>query len=312
LREQKDLEQEMKEADAAVSHEERDRMQGETLKVVFVTYFRILKARTPGLMGAVLEGLARYAHLVNQDFFADILEALKDLITRTAMAREEQETADAEDEPVIRNTSREALLCVITAFALLQGQEASKAASTLHLDLNFFTTHLYRTLLPASLDPDIELSAKSLRLSDPDAPEAVPARRNKVNIQTTIVLLLRSLNAVLLPEHKVRAIPPTRVAAFAKLAMTASLQLPEKSCLAMMSLMEKVVQVHSSKVAALWYTEERKGDGVFDALKAEGGGEGSNPFATTIWEGEILRRHFCPTVRDGVKTIDKRIVASRK
>lgn len=34
--------------------EQRDRMQSETLKLVFVAYFRILKARVPHLMGAVL------------------------------------------------------------------------------------------------------------------------------------------------------------------------------------------------------------------------------------------------------------------
>lgn len=59
LKERKAVEKEMVQADATVSHEERDRMQAETLKLVFVTYFRILKMRSPNLMGAVLEGLAR-------------------------------------------------------------------------------------------------------------------------------------------------------------------------------------------------------------------------------------------------------------
>ncbi|KFX91441.1 hypothetical protein V490_05899, partial [Pseudogymnoascus sp. VKM F-3557] len=80
MKEQKIIEKEMVQADATVSHEERDRMQAETLKLVFVTYFRILKIRSPNLMGAVLEGLASYAHLINQDFFGDLLEALKDLV----------------------------------------------------------------------------------------------------------------------------------------------------------------------------------------------------------------------------------------
>lgn len=45
----------MAQADANVLHEERDRMQSECLKAVFATYFKILKLRTPHLMGAVLE-----------------------------------------------------------------------------------------------------------------------------------------------------------------------------------------------------------------------------------------------------------------
>ena len=54
LKEQKKVEREFREADAIVGREHRDQMQAETLKVVFGTYFRILKARDPHLTGAVL------------------------------------------------------------------------------------------------------------------------------------------------------------------------------------------------------------------------------------------------------------------
>ncbi|EKG21731.1 CCAAT-binding factor [Macrophomina phaseolina MS6] len=317
MKEQKAIEKEMKEADAAVSHEERDRMQSETLKLVFVTYFRILKARSPSLMGAVLEGLARYAHLINQDFFGDILEALKDLISDAqALEAADFDGDDYEDEDAVstRNATRESLLCVITAFALLQGQDASKAASALHLDLNFFITHLYRTLHPVSLNPDIELSANSLHLPDPNAPSShhqLPSSStNKINVQTTTVLLLRSLSSVLLPATAIRAVPPLRVAAFAKQLMTASLHLPEKSCLAMVSLLAKVAKVHGRKIAPLWNTEERRGDGIFNALSGEI--EGSNPFAATVWEGEILRRHFCPQVREAVGLVERGVLEGMK
>lgn len=311
LKERKAIEKEFKEADATVSHEERDRMQAETLKMVFVAYFRILKARSPKLMGAVLEGLARYAHLINQDFFGDILEALKDLIHYAeSVANDDDDEEDAEhiEEDTPRNASRESLLCVITAFALLQGQDGSTAATTLKLDLNFFITHLYRILHPVSLNADIEFSAKSLHLPDPHAPDGASSP-NKVNIQTTTVLLLRSLSSVLLPQAAVRSVSPIRVAAFCKQLMTVSLQLPEKSCLAMLGLMNKVTKVHGRKIGALWNSEERRGDGVFDAMREEI--EGSNPFASTVWEGEILRRHFCPAVREAVVGIEKNIAEAQ-
>jgi nucleolar complex protein 3 len=314
LKERKAIEKEMKEADATVGHEERDRMQAETLKMVFVAYFRILKARSQKLMGAVLEGLARYAHLINQNFFGDILEALRDIISTaevSAAAEEEEDEDDAEDEDddvPDRNLTRESLLCVITAFALLQGQDAASAASTLKLDLSFFITHLYRTLHPVALNADIELSAKSLHLPDPHAPDAHVVS-NKINVQTTIVLLIRSLSSVLLPPTALRAVPPIRIAAFCKQLMSISLQLPEKSCVAMLGLLTKVTKVHGGKIGALWYTEERRGDGVFDALKPEI--EGSNPFAGTMWEGELLRKHFSPTVRDAVLGIEKNVVGAR-
>ncbi|KAJ4294111.1 hypothetical protein N0V90_007801 [Kalmusia sp. IMI 367209] len=317
LKENKKIEKEMKEADAAVSHEERDRMQAETLKMVFVAYFRILKARSGKLMGAVLEGLAKYAHLINQDFFGDILEALRDIISTAEFSDasqvddEDEEEEEDDNELPERNLTRESLLCVITAFALLQGQDVTKSASAMKLDLSFFITHLYRTLHAVSLNPDIELSAKSLHLADPHSSEAQPqaAATNKINVQTTIVLLIRSLSSVLLPATAIRAVPPNRVAAFCKQLMTISLQLPEKSCTAMLGLLNQVTKAHGRKVNALWITEERRGDGVFDALKPEI--EGSNPFAGTIWEGEILRKHYSPTIREAVVGIEKNVMESR-
>ncbi|EPE31724.1 hypothetical protein GLAREA_12480 [Glarea lozoyensis ATCC 20868] len=309
-KERKVVEKEMIQADATVSHEERDRMQSETLKLVFVTYFRILKTRSAHLMGAVLEGLARYAHLINQDFFGDLLEALKDLIGH-AETGDDVEDEEAEDEETTRNLTREALLCIITAFALLEGQDAAKAQASLSLDLSFFITHLYRTLYPLALNPDIELSAKSLHLPDPNNPSApkLTSTNNKINIQTTTVLLLRSLASVLTPQLAVRAVPPLRIAAFSKQLLTSSLHMPEKSCMAVVGLMGKVTKVHEKKIASLWNTEERRGDGTFDPLSAEV--EGSNPFAATVWEGELLRKHFCPGVREGVKVMEKNVIGLR-
>jgi nucleolar complex protein 3 len=315
IRENKALEKEFKEADASVSHEERDKNQSETLKLVFVTYFRILKERVPSLMGAVLEGLAKYAHLINQDFFGDILEALKDLIHEAEAAEADDKdnlssSTSSSENSVTRNPTRSSLLCIITAFALLQGQDASVAASTLHLDLTFFINRLYNTLIPISLNPDIELSAKSLHLPDPqrnnahkptdeDTNPAAPSQHKpKINIQTTTVLLIRSLTSTLLPKARLHTLPPSHVAKFAKLLYTSSLQLPEKSALAMLGLLTLVVKTHRTKVAGLWSSEERRGDGVWDAES------GQNPFAATMWEGEVLKCHYAPDVRAAVEGVE--------
>ena len=59
------------------------------------------------------------------------------------------------------------------------------------------------------------------------------------------------------------------------------------------------------KIKGLWNTEERKGDGKYNPLSHNV--EGCNPFAATVWEGELLRRHFSPKVRDGVKLLEKSI-----
>lgn len=327
LKELKAVEKDFKEADAIVSHEQQDKMQAEMLKLVFVAYFRILKARSPALMGAVLEGLAKYAHLINQDFFGDLLEALKDLINSADSAMVPNPNAEMEEEAAgigeeqgeatpsfliapTESSIRSSLLCITTAFALLAGQDAAKSAQSLNLDLTFFTTHLYKTLHTISLYPDLELSGNQskrpqLRLPDPHfeasshpSPPLLP-NHTKVNLQTTPALLLTALNYTLTP----RTTPPLRVAAFTKQLLTTSLQLPEKSSAAVLSLIEKVLKSHGRKLSGLWNTEERKGDGVFDPWR--GDVEGSNPFAATVWEGELLRLHFSPRVRDGVGGLEK-------
>lgn len=305
MKEDKALAKEMAQADALVSHEERDRMQSETLKLVFATYFRALKQRNPHLMGAVLEGLAKYAHLINQDFFGDLLEALKDLIRHSEeeAEAEDDEAGAEEDEPTVRNTTREALLCTVTAFALLAGQDAHNARADLHLDLSYFTTHLFQSLLPLSTSAGLELGAKSLHLPDPDSPQSAINKTNKINVQTMTVLLVRCLTAVLLPPWNIRSVPPLRLAAFTKQLMTIALQMPEKSCQAMLALLNDVNHTHGKKIASLWNTEERKDDGTFNPISESV--EGSNPFASTIWEGELLRRHYSPKVREGQKLLDK-------
>ncbi|KAL8777012.1 MAG: hypothetical protein Q9213_008041 [Squamulea squamosa] len=314
LKERKAVEKEFKEADAIVSHEERERLQAETLKIVFITYFRILKTRVPNLTGAVLEGLAKYAHLINQDFFGDLLEALKDLVTTTSSEEptlniEPEEAPETPNNPSSHHDRlRSTLLATTTAFALLEGQDAARSASTLHLDLTFFTTNLYKSLHSFALNPDVELSSKSLRLPDPHDPSSsfptaasqqITTTNNKINLKTPSVLLLRALSSILLP----RSVPPLRVAAFVKQLYICSLQLPEKSAQAVLALLHQIMKVHGRKVAALWNTEERKGDGVFDALR--GDVEGSNPFASTVWEGELLRCHYVPAVREGMKGIER-------
>ncbi|KAF7716131.1 Noc3-like protein [Penicillium ucsense] len=321
MKERKVVEKDMKVADALVSHEERDKNQAETLKLVFGIYFRILKQRIPNLMGPVLEGLAKYAHLINQDFFGDLLEAMKDLIGHAERdelgqvdedVSEDEEDEEEDDESyktevTKRDARRETLLCTITAFALLEGQDASKAASTLHLDLSFFIKHLYRSLYALSVNPDVEYNPNtSLRLPDPNSAEEQAAAQlkanNKVNFQTPMVLLLRCLQSALLSRAHGTP-PPVRLATFAKRLMTTSLQLPEKSAIATLSLMNQVSKHHARRISSLWHSDERKGDGVFNAYATDV--EATNVYAGSVWEGELLRHHYCPQVRESIVDIEK-------
>lgn len=325
LKERKAVEKEFKEADAIVSHEERDRKQADMLKLVFVTYFRILKARSPKLMGAVLEGLARYAHLINQDFFGDLLEVLKDLIRHlTALSHQDDnnpssneeeeteeeegeeaaenpapETAAAADEPLSETSllpsdltsTRSSLLCILTAFALLEGQAISRAGptptQTLNLDLTFFTNTLYKSLHTLSLSPSF--SPSPFPSSFPILPP-----QQKINLLTPPTLLLHCLSSILSP----RTTSPLRLAAFTKQLATSALQLPERPSAAVLALLTRLARLHTRRVARLWDSDARKADGAWDPAAEDP--EGCNPLATTVWEGELLRCHFSPRVRDGV------------
>ena len=301
LKEHRKVEQDFQEASAIVDQEEQEKIQSEILKLVFLTYFRILKARIPGLMGSVLEGLCKYTHLINQDFFGNILEALKDIIlTQHVMSKDGSE--DQKDSICFSSLAslRSTLLCITTAFTLLSHQDISNTASSaaLALDLQFFATHLYRILYILSQDPDLEVSSACATIPRPDN-AALQNAKSKVNASTTSVLLLRSLNLILTP----RSTPPLKVAAFIKTLLISSLQIPEKSTLALLALLQHLIKVHGSKVNGLWDTEERKGDGVFDPLHVDI--QGSNPFAGTIWEGELLRLHFSFKVKEGVTDMER-------
>ena len=193
-----------------------------------------------------------------------------------------------------RNATRESLLCVITAFTLLQHQ----GDKMLPVDLNFFTNHLYTTLLPLSLDADVEYSHKSLRLPDPNLSH--PAEK-KINVATEIEMLIRALDALLFKQNQ--NMNPQRVAAFTKRLMTSTLHMPEKSALATVGMVVKTAMKYKGKVSGLWSSEESVGDGVYRADVDEP--ERSNPGAATVWEMVLLETHYSPVVREAVVGLGK-------
>ncbi|NXS11514.1 NOC3L protein, partial [Neodrepanis coruscans] len=99
------LERELLEAEASESKEKKLKLHTETLNIVFLTYFRILKkAQKSPLLPAVLEGLAKFAHLINVEFFDDLLIVLHSLIATGGLSY------------------RESLHCILSAFHILSGQ----------------------------------------------------------------------------------------------------------------------------------------------------------------------------------------------
>jgi nucleolar complex protein 3 len=70
-------------------------------------------------------------------------------------------------------------------------------------------------------------------------------------------------------------------------------------------LMERIADRHVRKIEALWYSDERKGDGVFHGESDTIEGTNILAMGTGVWEQELLRKHYCPKVREQVVIIDK-------
>jgi nucleolar complex protein 3 len=162
VKERKKIEKDFAEADAQVSFEERERVQSETLKIVFSLYFRTLKeTKEEALLAVILEGIAEFARLINAEFFGDLLEVLREILE----GWEEK-----------GNRVREELVCLNTAFTLLLNQGDTK------VDLSFFIQRFYELL------PFVALSTKLL-----DKPSAEE--------KSLIELVVKIVDAILFTAH---------------------------------------------------------------------------------------------------------------
>ncbi|XP_054687323.1 nucleolar complex protein 3 homolog isoform X2 [Grus americana] len=174
------LERELLEAEASESKEKKLKLHTETLNIVFVTYFRILKkAQKSPLLPAVLEGLAKFAHLINVEFFDDLLIVLHSLIASGDLSY------------------RESLHCILSAFHILSGQ-----GDVLNIDPMKFYTHLYKTLF--SLHAGIVLQCLDVMFAK---------RRKQVSQQRALAFLKRlsTLALHVLPNSSVGLLATNRV-----------------------------------------------------------------------------------------------------
>lgn len=224
----------------------------------------------------------------------------------------DDETEDGETKEDIyrqRNLRREALLCIVSAFSLLADQ-ANEAKGLVNIDLSFFTTYLYSVLLLLSLSPTIELSSKSLHIASPD--RDVESMGNipsgHVNKATEIEMLIRSLDVVFFKAPRgTGEISSTRVAAFTKRLTIATLQLPEKSTLALLTTLQNLCKKHNRKVHTLFVSEDRVGDGKYDPKIDTP--ELSNSLAgSAVYEHVLLAHHYSPKIREQAKLVLKNSV----
>ncbi|XP_071317970.1 nucleolar complex protein 3 homolog [Trachinotus anak] len=180
------LEKELLEAEASESKEKKIKLHTETLNIVFLIYFRILKkAQKSVLLPAVLEGLANFAHLINLEFFDDLLNVLQNLIQSGVL------------------TNRESLHCIQTVFTILSGQ-----GDVLNIDPLTFYSQLYKMLLRLHAGVPNDDIIIVLRCLD----AMLTRRRKQVTLQRAMAFVKRlsTLSLHVLPNASVGILAANR------------------------------------------------------------------------------------------------------
>ncbi|CAN3374708.1 hypothetical protein DIURU_002311 [Diutina rugosa] len=295
-----EIEEEMSKAKQEVTAEERERNQAQVLQAVLKLYLQILKAgihegnrNARNLFGSVLEGLAKFGRMANFDLLGDFFEVLKEIMGDMTSGEEEVDV-------------RLLLLCAATCFTLLLNHaDVGKVA----IDMSSVVQVVYQSLDAIGLDADIEYSHKTLRLADP-----LTSDKPTVNVSTTAELLLRTLDATF---FKSRNGTPVRALAFTKRLYMESLHLPEKSALAVLKFIGKLM-ARFPGIGALYSTEESSGEGNYilgieSNLRSEVVEVArSQPEAATLWENVLLDKHYNPQVRDGSRSLMKQSKETNK
>ncbi|KAJ2449248.1 hypothetical protein EV183_004988 [Coemansia sp. RSA 2336] len=301
---QQEVDKSMREAEAEVSREERERWYGETLKQVFITYFRILKQKDNigGLLPAVLEGLAKYAHLISVEFFVDLFQLLKKIMRgQHGVGVGAEDTADDGDLVSSRISSRTSLLCILTALHILTGQ-----GEALNLDIQDFFYQLYALLPPLATNPQIEATRMSLQSDGTRytvylTPAEVAAANATADadgaaweetVRSESDLLFECLNMMFLGRTKVSSI--TRVAAFCKRVMMAALYWPPRTAVRAIEFVRRLL-IKYPMLDRLLSSEEQAGSGLY--LRDLDDPDMCNPFATCLYELHWLQIHNHPQVQ---------------
>ncbi|CAR26450.1 hypothetical protein ZYGR_0H02600 [Zygosaccharomyces rouxii] len=280
-KEMKQIEEEMRKAEQSVTVEERERNQAEILKQVFSLYLNILKVQNPKLVGAVLEGLVKFGSMANFELLGDFLEVMKELIK------------DADLNNISSSEVRKVLLCIVSSFSIVSNHSQMK----FNVDLSSFVDALYALLPSISLDANIELSHKSMRLADPLGSEIF---KPSVNVSTKAELLLKALDYIF---FRSKSGTKQRAAAFTKRIYMSMDHTPEKTSIALLKFLDKLMNKYP-EIGGLYSTEDRIGNGNF-IMEADTPAL-CNPESATLWENSLLVNHYCPTVVKGIRFLGTR------
>ncbi|CCE72684.1 Piso0_000275 [Millerozyma farinosa CBS 7064] len=318
-----EIEEEMRKAELVITAEEREKYQAQVLKMILTLYIEILKASTQGdtssnanasnLMAAVLEGLAKFGSMANLDLLGDFLEVLREILSNMIKERSlDKSQADISIGGVYDGSSvRIVLLCIATAFTLITSF-SSVGKLPISIDLSNFVSSLYALLADISLDCDLEFSHKTLRLADPLSMSS-SAEKPSVNVSTKSELLLRCLDSIFF-RSKNFTVP--RATAFTKRLYVCMLNTPEKTTLACLKFVSKLMNRYGESISGLWSTEDQiHGDGKYilgiERADREVELEACHSEDASLWENALLEMHYSPHVRENARQLFKNSTSTR-
>ncbi|EDW38133.1 GL12190 [Drosophila persimilis] len=171
-----ELNKELEETRAEENKQVKLQKLTEIIKMVFTIYFRVLKNDpTSRVLSAILEGLAEFAHVINLDFFSDLINVLNKIL-------EEQDELGY----------RERLHCIQTIFVILSGQ-----GEVLNIDPIRFYQHFYRNMLAVQAGKNHDDFTIILRTLD----EVLVKRRRNMSQQRLMAFVKRLLTGSLYLLH---------------------------------------------------------------------------------------------------------------
>ncbi|CAD6193461.1 unnamed protein product [Caenorhabditis auriculariae] len=165
------LEADLKEVEAEESISNKLKNATEAMKFIFQTYFSILK-RMPNvaLLEPVLEGLSKFAHLLNIEFFEDIVHTMGNLLSNKSLRLIDQ------------------LHCVHTVFVLLSGE-----GQILNVDPSKFYRIVYRLLNHIPFEKKFEQRLKVVTIATKTLDIMLSERRKMVPLSRVAAFVKRIL-----------------------------------------------------------------------------------------------------------------------
>jgi nucleolar complex protein 3 len=274
-RELAEIEQEMREGDATVDKIILARAQADTLQAVTLTYFRVLKNESvpDDVLPAVLEGLAKFAHLINIDTVTDVLAVLRQLLNREKVLPLEA-----------------ALNCILTAFVTLQGP-----GKELKIDPKEYIAPLYHQI-PRLME---EYSINTSTLTEAHTHDHHQNHNsnssgggNAISKRNCTDLVIQCVTAAFIKRREFSVV---RLCAFVKQLLTTALHTPPPTAVPLLALVRQLLQRYTAAQQLLENEQDVLTSGEYTPVAMDP--EFTNPLATSGWELATLRFHWQPHIQ---------------